>query len=112
EFGVHGLPIPAEYGGRGEGLLATIAVMEGLGYGCRDHGLLFSINAHLWSVAMPILLYGTSAQKERYLPVLSDGSAIGANAASETDAGSDVFARRTRAVRAGEAHVPRGAQPF
>jgi alkylation response protein AidB-like acyl-CoA dehydrogenase len=112
EFGVHGLPIPREYGGRGEGLLATIAVMEGLGYGCADHGLLFSINAHLWSVAMPILLHGTSAQKERYLPGLSDGTAIGANAASEPDAGSDVFALRTRAVRDGDGYVLDGAKSF
>jgi hypothetical protein len=112
EFGVHGLPIPPEYGGRGEGPLATIAVMEGLGYACRDHGLLFSINAHLWSVSMPILLHGTSAQKERYLRGLSDGTSIGANAASEADAGSDVFALRTRAVRDGDGYALNGAKTF
>ena len=112
EFGVQGLPIPQRYGGRGESLLATIAVMEGLGYGCRDAGLLFSINAHLWSVALPILLYGSAAQKERLLPGLCDGSRIGANAATEPDAGSDVFALRMRALPDGDGYVLTGTKTF
>src|SRR5689334_13352180 len=49
EFGVLGMPIPEEYGGLGLGLSALLAVMEGLGYGTRDQGLLFSLNAHLWT---------------------------------------------------------------
>src|SRR5262245_41892685 len=62
EFGVLRLPIPEEYGGSGAGPITTIAVMEGLGYGCRDQGLLFSINAHLWTNSIPILKYGTPEQ--------------------------------------------------
>ena len=42
EFGVQGLPVPTEYGGRGQDLLTTAAAMEGLGYGCADTGLVFA----------------------------------------------------------------------
>ena len=112
DFGVLGMPIPAEYGGLGLGLTALLAVMEGLGYATRDHGLLFSLNAHLWTNSIPILTYGTPAQKARWLAPLSDGTLIGANAASEPDAGSDIFAMRTRAVKDGDAYVLNGTKMF
>ena len=112
EFGVLGMPIPEEYGGLGLGLSALLAVMEGLGYGTRDQGLLFSLNAHLWTNSIPILTYGTPAQRQHWLPRLCDGRIIGANAASEPDAGSDVFAMRTRAVRDGDAYVLNGTKTF
>jgi len=112
DFGVHALPIPTTYGGRGADLTSVIAVMEGLGYGCRDHGLLFSINAHLWTNSIPIVLFGTEAQKQRYLPGLCDGSLIGANAATEPDAGSDIFSLRTSARRDGDAYVLNGTKTF
>ena len=54
-FGIHGLPIPAEYGGQGRDLLSTILAMEALGRGSRDNGLVFSINAQMWACEMPIL---------------------------------------------------------
>jgi alkylation response protein AidB-like acyl-CoA dehydrogenase len=112
EFGVQGMPIPQEYGGLGMGILPLIAVMEGLGYGCRDSGLLFSLNAHLWAVSIPILLYGTDDQRRRYLPGLCSGALIGANGASEPDAGSDVFAMRTHAARHGDTYVLSGTKAF
>jgi alkylation response protein AidB-like acyl-CoA dehydrogenase len=111
-FGVLGLPIPSEYGGMGLGITDVIAVMEGLGYGARDQGLLFSINAHLWTNSLPILVYGTSEQRQKYLPGLSSGDWIGANGASEPDAGSDVFSMRTRAERQGDCYVLNGAKTF
>lgn len=106
------MPIPQEFGGLGLGLTELLAVMEGLGYGTRDQGLLFSINAHLWTNSIPILLYGTEKQRRRYLPPLCDGSLIGANAASEPDAGSDIFSMRTRATRDGNQYVLHGAKTF
>ena len=98
-FGLQGLPIPVEHGGLGLGLPETIAAMEGLGYACPDNGLIFAINASLWTVAIPILLHGTDAQRRRYLPGLADGSILGANGASEPEAGSDIFAMLARAER-------------
>jgi alkylation response protein AidB-like acyl-CoA dehydrogenase len=111
-FGVLGMAIPVEYGGLGLGLPALLAVMEGLGYGTRDQGLLFSLNAHLWTNSIPILIHGTEDQRQRYLPGLSDGTLIGANAATEPDAGSDVFSLRTRATREGDHYVLTGTKAF
>jgi alkylation response protein AidB-like acyl-CoA dehydrogenase len=112
EFGVLGMPIPEQHGGLGLGLSALLAVMEGLGYGTRDQGLLFSLNAHLWTNSIPILHYGTDRQRTAYLPGLSNGSLIGANAASEPDAGSDIFSLRTRAIRDGDSYVLNGTKMF
>jgi alkylation response protein AidB-like acyl-CoA dehydrogenase len=112
KFGVFGMAIPQKYGGLGLDLRSLLAVMEGLGYATRDQGLLFSINAHLWTNSIPILMYGTDQQRDRYLPGLTDGTLIGANGASEPDAGSDVFAMRTRAVREGDEYILTGTKTF
>ena len=101
-FGLCGLPVPEEHGGKGLALPETIAAMEGLGFGCRDNGLIFAINAALWTVTLPLVKYGTDEQKRRFLPGLCDGSIIGANAASEREAGSDIFAMKATAERRGE----------
>ena len=98
-LGIQGLPIAVEYGGQGGGLPETIAAMEGLGYACPDSGLIFAINACLWTNTLPIARYGTDEQKRHYLPGLCDGSLIGANGASEDDAGSDVFRMQTSAAK-------------
>jgi hypothetical protein len=111
-FGVLAMPVPREYGGMGLGITEVIAVMEGLGYGTSDQGLLFSINAHMWTSIMPISLYGTPEQKQLYLPRLSNGEWISANAASEPEAGSDVFSMRTRAERRGDHYVLNGTKTF
>jgi hypothetical protein len=112
DFGVLAMPMPERYGGLGLGLSSLLAVMEGLGYGTRDQGLLFSLNAHLWTNSIAILRYGTEGQRARYLPGLCDGTLIGANAATEPEAGSDIFSLRTRAVRDGDSYVLTGAKMF
>jgi L-prolyl-PCP dehydrogenase len=112
QFGLFGMPVPEEYGGLGLGISEVIAVMEGLGYASNDQGLLFSINAHLWTNTIPILEYGTEEQKRKYLPDLSKGQLIGANAATEPEAGSDIFAMRTRAERRGDRYILNGAKTF
>jgi alkylation response protein AidB-like acyl-CoA dehydrogenase len=112
EFGIQGMPIPTEHSGSGLGIVSLIAVMEGLGYGCRDSGLLFSLNAHLWTNSIPILIYGTQAQHKKYLPGLCNGTLIGANGASEPNAGSDVFAMRTLAERKDDSYILNGAKTF
>jgi alkylation response protein AidB-like acyl-CoA dehydrogenase len=112
EFGLMRMPVPEAHGGLGLGLTDLIAVMEGLGYGTADHGLLFGIHAHMWTNVMPILTFGTDEQHTRYLPKLLSGEWIGANGASEPDAGSDIFAMRTRAVRDGDDYVLDGTKTF
>ena len=112
EFGLQGLPMPEEYGGANEDILTTMLTMEGLGYGCRDLGLIFALNAQLWSVQMPILYFGTEAQKARYLPGLIRGETIGAHGMSEPDSGSDAYALRTTAVRQDGGYLLNGTKMF
>jgi len=112
DFGLLAMPIPQDQGGLGQPLSELLAVMEGLGYATSDQGLLFSINAHLWTTTIPILRYGTAEQKQRYLSRLSTGEWIGANAASEPNSGSDVFSMQTRAERRGDRYVLNGAKTF
>ena len=111
-FGALGLPIPERFGGSDQSLRAVVYALEGLGYGCRDNGLLFGLMAQLWSVQMPVLLFGTDDQKEHYLGPLVAGTLVGAHAVTETDAGSDVFAMQTRARAEGEEYVLDGSKCF
>ncbi|MBI3995015.1 MAG: acyl-CoA dehydrogenase family protein [Nitrospirae bacterium] len=110
EFGILGLPIPSEWGGRGLDMVSVFYALEGLGYGCRDNGLVFSMHAHLWGVAMPLLLFGTPDQKKKYLPRLCNGTMIGSIAMAEPESGSDAFNLKTRAVKKGAAYVLNGSK--
>jgi alkylation response protein AidB-like acyl-CoA dehydrogenase len=112
EFGIQGLPFPEEYGGRGTDILTTVFTMEALGYACRDSGLIFGINAQMWSVQMPILNFGTEDQKRKYLPRLCDGSMIGAHAMTEPASGSDAFSLETRMEQRGDHYVVNGTKTF
>lgn len=107
-FGLHGLPVPKEYGGQGLGLPETIAAMEGLGYACEDNGLIMAVNACLWTVTLPLVTFGSEEQKRTYLPRLCAGELIGANLASEPEAGSDIFSLRATAERSGDSWVLNG----
>jgi hypothetical protein len=112
DFGILGLAIPEEYGGAGTDIMTTMLVMEGLGYGCRDNGLIFAINAQMWSVQHPILTFGTEAQKRKYLPKLCSGEWIGAHGMSEPDSGSDAYSLRTQAKRVDGGYVLNGTKMF
>lgn len=112
EFGVQGLPIPEAFGGQGADLVTTALILESLGYGCQDNGLLFAINAHLWSCTMPIWKFGDDIQRHHYLPALCDGTMIGVQAVTEAGSGSDAFAVSTRAEPDGDQYVLNGAKIF
>lgn len=68
DFGIQGSAFPEEYGGLNNDIFGTMLLMEGLGYGCKDSGLIFSINGQMWTVQMPILRFGTDAQKKDICP--------------------------------------------
>ena len=112
EFGLQGLPAPSEYGGLGLDALTTVGALERLGYACKDNGLMFSINAHLWTVVMPLVTAGTEEQKRKYLPRLCKGELIGANAMSEPNSGSDAFSMATTARKDGSKYVLNGSKTF
>ena len=112
EFGIQGLPIPKEYGGMNADALTTVGILESLGYGCKDNGLVFSINAHMWTVEIPLLDFGSEEQKRKYLPGLCNGDLIGGNAMSEPGSGSDAYSLRTTAQRRGDRYVLNGSKVF
>lgn len=112
QFGILGLAIPEDCGGSGADILTTMLVMEGLGYGCRDNGLIFAMNAQMWSVQHPILTFGTEDQKQKYLPGMCSGDLIGAHGMSEPDSGSDAYSLRTRANRTDDGYVLNGTKMF
>lgn len=107
-----GLSIPEIYGGKGYNALTTACAIEAFGRGCENMGLVFSAAAHLFACAMPITEYGDDALKDRILPRLSSGAFIGANAITETDAGSDIFALKTRAIREGDTYILTGHKSY
>jgi len=111
-FGIQGLPIPEEFGGSDADILTTVLVMEGLGYGCHDNGLIFSLNAQMWSIEMPLLKFGTAEQKRAYLPGLVSGDLIGVHAMTEADSGSDAFSMRTRVERRGDRYILNGSKLY
>lgn len=111
-FGIQGLPAPAEYGGGGSDVVSTILALEALGYGCTDNGLVFSINAHMWTSVVPLWRFGSEEQRRRWLPGLCSGELIGCHAITEPDAGSDPFAMRTIARQASEGYELTGQKTF
>ncbi len=111
-MGIHGLPIPEEHGGMGADALTTVGILESLGYGCKDNGLLFSINAQIWTLQTPLLTFGTEEQKKKYLPRLCGGEWIGGNAMSEPESGSDAYSLRTTAERRGDKYILNGSKVF
>jgi len=112
KFGVQGLPVPVGLGGAGSDIVTTALVMEALGYGCCDNGLLFSLNAQMWSVQLPLLVFGTPAQQRAYLPGMVAGDVIGAHAMTEAGSGSDALRMGARAVRRGEHYLLKGVKQY
>jgi len=111
-FGIQGLPIPREFGGKGADILTSVVAMEALGYGCRDNGLIFSLNAQMWSVELPLLKLGTPEQQRAYLPRFASGDLIGAFAMTEAGSGSDAFSMRTRAEHHGNRYILNGSKLY
>ncbi len=92
-FGIQGLASTINYGG-GEkdiDLLTATLAMEALGYGCKDNGLAFALNAQMWTVQQPISVFGSDFQKKKYLTPMAKGSLIASHGLTEEKAGSDVF---------------------
>jgi alkylation response protein AidB-like acyl-CoA dehydrogenase len=112
DFGIMGSAFPELYGGLNTDIFSTMLLMEGLGYGCKDSGLIFAINGQMWTVQMPILRFGSEAQKEKYLPRFCSGELIGANGVTEPDSGSDAFSLRTSARREGDYYILNGTKTF
>ena len=112
ESGAIRLPFDEEWGGLGQDALTMVYVLEHLGYGCRDSGLLFTLATQVVSMAIPLQRFGSDELKERYLRKLIDGELISAHAISEPDAGSDATAMATKAAADGDSFVINGKKAF
>jgi alkylation response protein AidB-like acyl-CoA dehydrogenase len=110
--GITGLPFDEEYGGLGQDLVTTMAVLEALGEGNRDGGLSFSVTTTMASTGVPLNDFGTPEQKERYLTGVCSGETIGAHAITESEGGSDALRMRTFAKRDGDGFVLNGSKTF
>ncbi len=111
-FGIQGISVPEEFGGQGADILSAVLTMEGLGYGCRDNGLCFGLNAQMWTVQLPIVIFGDEKQKRKYLPALAGGNLIGAHAVTEENAGSDIYSLTMSAVRRDGGYVLNGRKKY
>jgi alkylation response protein AidB-like acyl-CoA dehydrogenase len=95
ELGLMGIPIPEEYGGAGADTLAYAIAIEELTR--IDSSVAITVAAHTSLGTMPVFLFGSDEQKERWLPDLASGRRLGAFGLTEPGAGSDAGATQTRA---------------
>lgn len=112
DFGLQGILVPEEWQGGGHDTLSAVAVLEGIGYGARDNGLVFSVASHAASCAGPLVEFGSEDQKSRWLPGLANGTSIGATAITEPDSGSNALALATTAVENSGDWILDGSKTF
>jgi alkylation response protein AidB-like acyl-CoA dehydrogenase len=94
EVGLTAVLVPEEFGGMEMDLVSALIVSEGLG---RDGSYATCHGAQAGIGALPVLLFGTEAQKRQYLPRLASAELVAAYCLTEPQAGSDALAARTRA---------------
>jgi isovaleryl-CoA dehydrogenase len=99
DMGLLGITVEEEFGGAGLGYLEHVVAMEEISRASASVGL--SYGAHSNLCINQLRRWGTPQQKAKYLPRLVSGEHVGALAMSESGAGSDVMAMRTRAEKKG-----------
>ncbi|MGX5819959.1 acyl-CoA dehydrogenase family protein [Chitinophaga lutea] len=94
EQGLLGAAFPEAYGGLGKDFITATLINEALGAG---HSFSVAMAAHTGIGSLPILYFGTDAQKEKYIPKLATGQMKGAYALTEPNSGSDALSAKTTA---------------
>lgn len=112
DLGIMGLPVPEAYGGSGATMLTTALAVQALARTCTDEGLVFSLCAHLCTCTVPLMLFGTPWQKERWLKKCAYGVLIGGNGSSEAGAGSDLPSMTTSVTTTTNGYRLNGAKLF
>jgi len=110
ELGLAGITFPEEYGGVGADYISYAITVEELSRVDASVGV--TISAHASLCANPINLFGTEAQKKKYLTPLATGEKLGAFGLTEPMAGSDASGTRTTAVRQGDEYILNGSKIF
>ena len=110
KLGLLGIIIPNKYGGAGLDTISYSIVVEEISRKCASTGVITSVHNSL--TAWPIMKYGNEDQKKKYLPILAKGEKIGAFAATEPNAGSDLGALRTTAELKEDKYIINGDKTF
>jgi len=110
ELGFMGIIVPEEFGGPGMDTVAYMIALEEISKVDASVGVILSVNNSL--VCLPILLYGSPEQKEKYLKPLAQGKFLGGYCLTEPQSGSDAAAMLTTAVKDGDYYILNGAKNF
>lgn len=110
EMGLFGLPFPQSVGGQGADYFTLCLAIEELARA--DSSVAITLEAGVGLGAMPVYRFGSDAQKERWLPLLTSGRALGAFGLTEPGAGSDAGGTRTTASLDGDEWVINGSKAF
>jgi acyl-CoA dehydrogenase len=108
-LGLMNSQFPAAYGGAGASCLDGVLIGEELAWGCAAIGTTLGTNE---LAAAPVLLGGSEEIKAKYLGMLTEEPKLASFCLTEPDAGSDVSAMRTTAVRKGDKYVINGSKMF
>ena len=95
ELGLLGISVPEEYGGFGKDFNTSLKATEMLGAG---HSFAVALAAHTGIGTLPILYFGSDAQKTKYLPKLASGEWKASYCLTEPGSGSDALAAKTKAI--------------
>jgi short/branched chain acyl-CoA dehydrogenase len=109
-LGLLGILIPEEWGGIGMTTVGFVAAMEQIGQA--DQSVAAAWQAHVTIGSLPLYLFGSDEQRERWLRPLAEGRALGAFGLTEPDAGSDARGIRTRAERRDGGWLINGGKTF
>ncbi|MEG0858870.1 MAG: acyl-CoA dehydrogenase [Pseudomonas sp.] len=110
EMGLFGMLVPEQWGGSDTGYVAYAMALEEIAAGDGACSTIMSVHNSVGCV--PILKFGTDAQKQQFLTPLASGQMLGAFALTEPQAGSDASSLKTRARRDGEHYVLNGCKQF
>jgi alkylation response protein AidB-like acyl-CoA dehydrogenase len=110
ETGFLGMLVPPAFGGSGMDLVSYVVAMEEISKAWASLSVIMSVQNSL--VCAPLLRFGSSAQKEKYLFSMASGEKLGCYALTEPGAGSDAGAIQTRATRSGNDYVLNGQKIF
>jgi butyryl-CoA dehydrogenase len=108
--GYLGIPIPEEYGGQGKNAVTYVNAIEEISRAAASVGVIVAVHTSVSS--LPILMFGTEDQKQRFLVPLAKGEHIGGFALTEPNAGTDAASQSTTAVREGDEYILNGAKIF
>lgn len=110
KIGFTGICFPEKYGGADGDFLSYILAVEELSK--VDDGMGITLSATVSLCAWPIYAYGTEEQKQKYLPPLLEGTALGAFGLTEPNAGTDAASQQTIAILDGDHYILNGSKLF